>query len=175
IEISVHGSFLYDAGKCALIAKLDEKDLFRETYAWQDGKIYRYSFTEPLKAGDHYLSFEIEPLSKASEKGKTFVDVRIASVKFQGPLDPKHWSHPKNYDRFFPKQEPPTGELDRRQYARDVLGRFVTKAFRRPVDPKSLDRLVAMAERIYNLPGNRFEQGVARPIVAILASPRVVF
>ena len=87
IEISVHGSFDYDPGKCTLIAKLDEKELLRETYAWQDGKIYRYSFTEPLKAGDHYLSFEIEPLSKPqTEKSKTFVDVRIVTVKFQGPL-----------------------------------------------------------------------------------------
>ena len=89
-------------GKCTLIAKFDEKELLRENYAWQDGKIYRYSFTEPLKAGDHHLSFEIEPLSKPkTEKSKTSVDVRIVTVKFQGPLDPKHWSHPKNYDRFF--------------------------------------------------------------------------
>ena len=45
IEISVHGSFVYDPGKCVLIAKFDEKELLRENYAWQDGKIYRYSFT----------------------------------------------------------------------------------------------------------------------------------
>jgi hypothetical protein len=176
IEISVHGSFVYDPGKCKLIARFDEKELLRDEYAWQDGKIYRYSITEPLKAGDHYLSFEIEPLSKPpTEKSKTSVDVRIVTVKFQGPLDPKHWAHPKNYDRFFSKQEPPAGDDERRQYARDVLGRFATQAFRRPVDPKALDRLVAMAEGIYKLPGQRFEQGVARAMVPVLASPRFVF
>ena len=87
-------------------------------------------------------------------------------------MDPKHWSHPKNYDRFFSKDEPPQGDAERREYAREVLGRFATQAFRRPVDPKALDRLVAMAERIYQLPGQRFEQGVARAMVAVLASPR---
>ena len=50
IEISVHGSFDYDPGHCTLIAKFDDKELFREDYAWQDGKIYRYSFTEQLKS-----------------------------------------------------------------------------------------------------------------------------
>jgi Protein of unknown function (DUF1592)/Protein of unknown function (DUF1588)/Protein of unknown function (DUF1587)/Protein of unknown function (DUF1585)/Protein of unknown function (DUF1595) len=176
IELAVHGSFVYDPGKCSLIAKFDEKELLRENYAWQDGKIYRYSITEPIKAGDHYLSVEIEPLSKPkSETSKTSVDVRILTVKFQGPLDPKHWTHPKNYDRFFSKQEPPSGDEERRQYARDVLGRFATQAFRRPVDAKALDRLVAIAEAIYKLPGQRFEQGVARAMVAVLASPRFVF
>ena len=146
IETSVHGSFVYDPGRCTFIARLDGKELFREQYAWQDGKVYRHSFTQQLKAGDHYLSFEIEPLSEQppsekkttaptpAKKQSTFVDVRIVSVKFQGPLDPKHWSHPKNYDRFFTKDEPPPGDAERREYAREVLGRFATLAFRRPVD-----------------------------------------
>ena len=49
------------------------------------------------------------------------------------------------------------------------------KAFRRPVDDRTLDRLVAIAEGIYRQPGQRFEQGVARAMVAVLASPRFVF
>ena len=57
----------------------------------------------------------------------------------------------------------------------EILGRFATQAFRRPVDDRTLDRLVAIAEGIYRLPGQRFEQGVARAMVAVLASPRFVF
>ena len=56
-----------------------------------------------------------------------------------------------------------------------MLNRFATQAFRRPVDPEAIDQLVAMAEKIYHLPGQRFEQGVARAMVAVLASPRFVF
>ena len=58
---------------------------------------------------------------------------------------------------------------------REVLSRFATSAFRRPVDSQALDRLVAIAEGIYRQPGQRFEQGVARAMVAVLASPRFVF
>ena len=119
IEISVHGSFDYDPGHCKMTARLDDKELVQADYAWQDGKVYRYWFTEKLEKGDHHLSFDIEPASKPAEptapkqKKNTSVDVRIQTVKFQGPMDPKHWTHPKNYGRFFPKDEPaqarPTG------------------------------------------------------------------
>ena len=69
----------------------------------------------------------------------------------------------------------PRTEPERRQYAREILGRFATRAFRRPVDDRTLDRLVAVAEGIYRQPGQRFEQGVARAMVAVLASPRFIF
>ena len=55
------------------------------------------------------------------------------------------------------------------------LSRFVTKAFRRPVDDRTIDRLIAIAEKVYRLPGKRFEEGVAQAMVAVLASPRFVF
>jgi len=97
------------------------------------------------------------------------------SVKVQGPLDPKHGTRSRNYDRFFFKDEPPQADPERRQYAREILRRFATNAFRRPVDDRTLDRLVAIAEGIYRSPGRRFEQGMVRAMVAVLASPRFVF
>ena len=73
---------------------------------------------------------------------------RIVSLKVKGRwtriLDP-----PRNYERFFPRDEPPETDPERRQYAREILGRFATRAFRRPVDDRTLDRLVAIAEGIY--------------------------
>src|SRR5262249_49587320 len=64
---------------------------------------------------------------------------------------------------------------ERRHYARDVLRRFATRAFRRPVDDRTIDRLTAIAERVYHYPGKRFEEGVAQAMIAVLASPRFVF
>ena len=174
LELAVDGAFTFDPGRCTVVFKLDDRELMRETYAWQDFKSYRYSYQEHLSAGDHRLTFEIEPLTPP-EKQLSSLDFRIVSLKVQGPLDPKYWTRPANYDRFFPRDEPPQADPERRQYAREILGRFATQAFRRPVDDRTLDRLVAIAEGIYRQPGHRFEQGVARAMVAVLASPRFVF
>ena len=89
-------------------------------------------------------------------------------------MEEKYWSRPKNYDRFFTKDAPKDAS-ERRQYAREVLGSFAQKAFRRPVDAKTVDRLVALAENIYDQPGKSFEAGIGHAMVAVLASPRFLF
>ena len=174
LELAVDGAFTFDPGRCTVVFKLDDRELMREPFAWQDFKSYHYSFQQQLSAGDHRFSFEIEPLTPP-EKKLSSLDFRIVSLKVQGPLDPKYWTRPKNYERFFPKDEPPPTDPERHDYAREVLGGFASRAFRRPVDERTLDRLVTIAEGIYRQPGHRFEQGVARAMVAVLASPRFVF
>src|SRR5207244_11810283 len=57
----------------------------------------------------------------------------------------------------------------------EVLRRFTNKAVRRPVDDKTLDRLVRIAEEAYGQPGKPFEDGIARAMVAALSSPRFLF
>jgi Protein of unknown function (DUF1592)/Protein of unknown function (DUF1588)/Protein of unknown function (DUF1587)/Protein of unknown function (DUF1585)/Protein of unknown function (DUF1595)/Planctomycete cytochrome C len=174
LDLAVDGAFTFDPGRCTVVMTLDDRELVRETFGWQDYKLFHYTRQEHLTAGDHRLSFEIEPLTP-SDKQLTPLDFRVVSLKAQGPLDPKYWTRPANYAKFFPRDEPPQIEPERRQYAREILGRFATRAFRRPVDDRTLDRLVAIAEGIYRQPGHRFEQGVARAMVAVLASPRFVF
>lgn len=80
----------------------------------------------------------------------------------------------ENYKRFFPKPVP-NSATDRRDYARELLGDFAFRAFRRPVDTKTTDRLVQLAESVYDQPGKTFEAGVAKAMVAVLASPRFIF
>ncbi len=68
---------------------------------------------------------------------------------------------------------PPTRNAGK--YAREVLDRFVRKAFRRPADDKTLDRLVDIAELFYKQPDKTFEEGVSQALVAVVASPRFLF
>ncbi|HWX21732.1 MAG TPA: DUF1592 domain-containing protein [Candidatus Binatia bacterium] len=81
----------------------------------------------------------------------------------------------KNYSRFFTKDEAPQGPAERRSYAQDVLRRFASQAFRRPVDDATLGRLVSMAEESYTGPHQTFEAGIAQAMTAVLASPRFLF
>jgi hypothetical protein len=81
----------------------------------------------------------------------------------------------RNYERFFFSGEPPKGEVERRVYARELLERFAGRAFRRPVDDRTLGRLTGLAEAIYSEAEHSFEEGVRRAMVAVLASPRFLF
>jgi hypothetical protein len=69
----------------------------------------------------------------------------------------------------------PQAPAQRRAYARELLGGFATRAFRRPVDEQTLDRLVALAEGVYQQPGETFAAGIGQGLVAVLSSPRFLF
>jgi hypothetical protein len=174
VELNVRGAFDFDPGKCRLLFKADDKELLTQEFIWNDNKKFHFDYNEKWAAGEHTLAFELQPLTPP-EKKKTSVDMHIVSVKVQGPLDEKHWTKTRNYDRFFFEDKPPQSPDDRRQYAREVLRRFATKAFRRPADDRILDRLVRIAEEVWSQRGKRFEEGVAQAMVAVLSSPRFLF
>src|SRR5262249_38140550 len=106
LELAVDGEFQVDPGKCTVAVKLDDRELARETYGWADNKTFRSSFNASLPGSDHRLSFELEPITPP-EKKRNSLDLRIVSVKVRGPMDPRHWTRSRNYDRFFFKEEPP--------------------------------------------------------------------
>ncbi len=103
---------------------------------------------------------------------------RAVTVKFsaqlEGPLEEKHWVPPDSYRRFFP-EDPPAAPAARDAYARRILHDFATRAFRRPVEEKRVSQLVAIAQGVYADSTNNFEDGIARAMMGVLASPRFLF
>ena len=164
---------VFDYNKCRLIFRVDGKELLREEYSWEGGKPYHYNYEVDWPAGDHELWFELQPLTPGEPQTRTLA-VQITSVKVIGPMAKEHWVQPKDYARFFPRKVP-DDNAERRAYARELLGGFARRAFRRPPDDRTLDRLVALAESVYCQPGKPFEAGVAQGMVAVLASPRFLF
>ena len=63
-ETFVDGQFDYN--KCRLMFKADGKVLHDQEFTRQGGKPYRYEFDEDWKAGDHELTFELEPLTQGA-------------------------------------------------------------------------------------------------------------
>lgn len=80
-----------------------------------------------------------------------------------------------NYRRIFKRGPAPTNAEKRDAYAREILGAFVRRAYRRPVDEDTVDRLVAVAVETYSAPNQTFESGIGGAMVAVLASPRFLF
>ena len=163
----------FDYNRCRLIVRADGQELLRQEFNREGGKLLHYVFDQKWQAGRHHLSFEIQPLTPRSEQIRALT-LRINKVTLRGPFDPKYEVEPRNYQTFFPRPVP-TGAMERRAYARERLGVFARKAFRRPVDERTLDRLAALAESVYTQPGQTFEAGVAQAMTAVLASPRFLF
>jgi len=161
-----------DYNKCQLVFKVDGAELFKREYARDGSKAYHYDFKRDWKAGPHELTFELQPLTQ--EKQVRSLSLRIESATIRGPFDEKYFVRPKGYERFFTK-DAPRGKAERHAYARELLERFATKAFRRPIDDGTLERLTSLAETHYSQPDKTFESGVAHAMEAVLASPQFLF
>ena len=74
---------------------------------------------------------------------------------------------------FFPR-DVPSDDAGRRAYAAELLRGFATRAYRRPVEEDSLERLVDLAETS-RAGGEAFEAGIAQAMTAALASPQFLF
>ena len=173
LEFDILGQFDFDPGRVKAVFKIDDSEVWAEELRWQNGKKFRHQFDQTWTPGEHRVALELQPLTPVAEK-KNSLDFRLLNVRIEGPTEKEHWVRPKNFDLFFTK-DVPTGKSARREYARDILSRFATRAFRRPVDKKSLDRLVSIAESAYTAPDKRFEDGVAQAMIPVLASPRFLF
>jgi hypothetical protein len=164
---------VFDYNKCRLIFQVDGQELLRREFSWEGGRPYHFDFDQDWAAGDHVMAFQLQPLTPDQEQTRT-LSLHITSITVRGPMAREHWVPPDNYSRFFPKEVPINAKA-RRQYAGELLGGFARKAFRRPIDEKTVDRLAALAESIYSQPGKTFEAGVAEGMVAVLSSPRFLF
>jgi hypothetical protein len=162
-----------DSNKCSVVFQVDDAKLLQADYAGGNGQAYHYHYEPDLAAGNHLLSFDLKPLTPDQPHSNALA-LQIISVKVSGPMAQEHWLQPKNYQTWFPRKAP-AGAAERRDYAREILAKFARHAFRRPPEPETLDRLVNLAESVYEQPGKTFEAGVAQGMVAILSSPRFLF
>jgi len=162
-----------DYNRCRVIFRADGEELLRQEFVRQEGRASRFEYPRDWKAGPHEVTVEVQPLTP-DEKQVRSLSIRIQSVTLRGPLDERFWVPPPDYARFFPG-EIPGDAAGRRLYARELLGKFATRAFRRPVDEVTKDRLAAMALAVAAQEGQTFEGGVAQAMAAVLTSPRFLF
>ena len=80
----------------------------------------------------------------------------------------------ENRARWFPGDIPADAD-GRKTYAKERLTEFASRAFRRPVEPETADRLVKLAEFVWAQPDKTVEAGIARAMEAVLSSPRFLF
>ncbi len=173
VDLTISGAPNLDSAHCRVLFKCDGGELLNQELGGEVNKTLQFNFEQEWQQGEHALAVELQPLA-TNNAGSNALQLRFNSVTVRGPMDKKYWPKPPNYDRFFPRQVP-LAASERRQYARELLANFAAKAFRRPADPVTVDRLAALAESVYSGPDKTFEAGIAHAMVAVLASPRFLF
>ena len=83
--------------------------------------------------------------------------------------------YPSNLRRLFPSGPQPEDPAARPEHLRRTLRRLAERAFRRPVDEATVQRLVALTEGVMAEPGGSFDGGIAAAVTAVLAAPRFLF
>jgi hypothetical protein len=98
--------------------------------------------------------------------GEPAPTLRVEWLECEGPMDPR--SPATKALMVFTPGKP------QREQAMEVLWRFASRAWRRPVEREELDRLVALVE--YAIAHNdSWEEALRRAVSAVLASPKFVF
>jgi hypothetical protein len=95
----------------------------------------------------------------------------VDSLEVQGPIEAAPRPVPESHSRII-FRDPKPGET--RTCAREILGRFASRAFRRPATREEVDRLVDLAEAAMK-DGDTFERGIQVALAATLVSPHFLF
>jgi len=173
LNFSVDGNYFPDPGKARIVARIDGKEFLNQEFAYHDDKAFTFESTHKWAPSEHAITIELTPLVPPAKK-ETIIDLFVKDVTIEGPLEQSQWVKTKDHDKYFPRAIP-QDRKQRRAYAAELLGAFAQKAYRRPLDDETGQRLATLAESTYRQPGKTFEQGVAHAMAAVLASPRFLF
>ncbi len=145
-----------------------------EPLGWDQRKVIRLSGQARLQKGP--TSFEISLKTRRPPTGEEEeLALVLRRMVVRGPLDGSQTEYSKGYRMIF-VEGPAPGEKDARSaYARRIMRSFVSRAFRKPLDRGTIDRLVRIVEEVDRQPGKSFEDGIKQAIATCLASPRFLF
>ncbi len=93
----------------------------------------------------------------------------IYYVEIAGPFEPQPL--PDSYRRIFIRQPTPRTE---NEVAREIIGNFARRAYRRPVTKDEVERLFGIFKMVRK-DGGKFESGIKLALQAVLVSPNFLF
>jgi hypothetical protein len=91
-------------------------------------------------------------------------------IELEGPLHPQ-WPPASHRRVLF---DSPNKEKDEKAYAREVLTKFMTRAYRRPVRADEVDAKLALFEKL-RAEKPTFVEAIKVPLAAVLASPHFLY
>lgn len=156
-----------------LIIKLDGKEVGSHTVDAVEAQPRSYESRAKVMSGRHEVRFEFpNPFEEKTGDTKKVRSLSLVVLEIEGPFNPVPKPAPETHRRIFIAN--PTGPADREAAARKVLEAFATRAYRRPVKPDEVERLVKLFQ-FADQPGEPFEAAVKHALKAVLVSPHFLF
>ncbi len=174
VRYEIRGSKEATSHTALLEVFVNGKKISDRHLGWDNSRNLKLPGKGYLNEGKNTLAFKLTPKGKP-EEGEGRLELYVHQLDLVGPSDGSHRIYPKEYYTFFPDGPAPADKEGRRAYAEKIIKPFATRAFRRPVENGMLDRLVTMALKTADQPGQSFEKGIAHACTAILASTRFLF
>jgi hypothetical protein len=162
-----------DLNRCRVRFTIDGVTQLEREFERSGDRNFQLPIEVALTKGEHVLAMTVQPIASDAPQTRQ-LRMRLNAVKLRGPLEKEGWVVPARHREFFGNGVPQDAD-ERRRYTVQLISQFARRAFRRPADDYTINRLVDAAERIGTQRGNSFERGISHAMVAILASPRFLF
>jgi len=154
-----------------VVLRVDGKDLKTFSVEADPAKPQVYEIKTKLQAGEKKIQvaftngFEDKATKKAREFG-------IDRIEIEGPFNPVPLPEADSVKLLLIAR--PSAGLDARIAAEKVLTNFARRAYRRPVKPDEIARLMRLFD-LATKQGERFDQAIRLPMKAVLVSPHFLY
>jgi len=138
-----------------------------------DAKVYEVRLKVPAGTNRFSASYINNLVNNTDKDPKKRGDrnLIIEYLEIAGPLDVPLPPLPETHRRIFFREPAPTNKVD---YAREIISRFATRAYRRPAKTGEVERLVKFTQSAMKQ-GETFERGIQLALQAVLISPHFLF
>lgn len=174
VEYSIHGATEATTDEAILNVTAGGAPVGKVSLGWDQRRVIDLTGKAPLKAGKQTLEIAINPARRPlpAEEELFF---KVQRVIVQGPLGGSQQELAKGYRMIFVDGPPPDTVTGKDRYARKIMRSFVSRAFRKPLDEPTIDKLAAIVRDVSAEPGKTFQDGIKQAIAICLASPRFLF
>jgi hypothetical protein len=173
-EYSIHGATEATTDGAHLAVTAGGHQVGEIALGWDQRRVIKMTGKVGLKKGKQYFKVQLSPGNRPPP-GEEELSLKVQRIIVQGPLGGEKKDFAKGYRMIFVDGSAPETEAGMDQYARKIMRSFVSRAFRRPLDEVTIDRLTAIVREVSKQPGKNFQDGIKQAIVTCLASPRFLF
>jgi len=174
VEYSILGGAEATTDEAIMNVTAGGKKVGEASLGWDQRRVIDLTGKVALKKGRQTFEISITPARRPSDDEEDLF-LKVQRVIVQGPLGGDQQEFAKGYRMIFVDGPAPEEEQASARYARKIMRSFVSRAFRKPLDDQTINRLIAIVHEVDRQPGKDFQDGIKVAIATCLASPRFLF